>query len=530
MKQYIALLLIFFALKSAEAFCQDPDIERGMKEINTDVLWAQLGFLSSDWMEGREAYEKGAFLASDYIASMLMLYGIAPLGDAQNPTGMTSDKARSYFQNFTLIKTQPGDIQLLRIGTRTDNNTLWTDLTSNVDFVIRPGDQGIETEVPVVFAGYGFTDDSTGYNDLAKLNLKGRIILKIAGLPKFVKGYDNRERSYEIRNRLENKYKEAGAIGVLEFDPEAAVAGKPSLKEFMNMSPSEGNAWQGKPYARYSIPGKNFPDAFLHYQVSARVAGELLKGSGINLAEYIKKTDRNERTIIPELKGKSLYIKTTVTTSQVAVRNILGIMEGQNPDKYIVVGAHYDHIGMGNGYIWNGADDNGSGTVCVMTIAKAVASVGKKPENSIIFALWTAEEEGLLGSRHWVRNMDFPSENILLNINFDMISRYIADDDRKRVTMTYTDSYPWFRDITADNLKNYGIDLTVDYKPSDNPPGGTDHRAFVEAKIPVIRIKPGHREEYHTPKDEISTVNWDIMEKIVRIGFADTWNLANRKW
>ena len=255
MKQYLALFLIFFALESTEAFGQDTDTERGMKEITTDVIRAQLGFLSSDWMEGREAYEKGAFLASDYIASMLMLYGIAPFGDTQNRAGMTGDKVKSYFQNFTLIKTQPGDIQLLRIGTRTDNNTLWTDLTSNVDFIVRPGDQGLETEVPVVFAGYGFTDDSTGYNDLAKLNLEGRIILKIAGLPRFVKGYDNRERSYDIRNRLENKYKEAGAIGVLEFDPEATIIGKPSLKEFMNMSPSEGNAWQGKPYAQVFYSG-----------------------------------------------------------------------------------------------------------------------------------------------------------------------------------------------------------------------------------------------------------------------------------
>ena len=92
-----------------------------------------------------------------------------------------------------------------------------------------------------------------------------------------------------------------------------------------------------------------------------------------------------------------------------AVRNILGIIEGKNPDKFIVLGAHYDHVGIGNGYIWNGADDNGSGTVGVMTIAKAIMATGEKPENSIIFAFWTAEEEGLLGSRYYVRNPDVPS-------------------------------------------------------------------------------------------------------------------------
>jgi hypothetical protein len=93
--------------------------------------------------------------------------------------------------------------------------------------------------------------------------------------------------------------------------------------------------------------------------------------------------------------------------------------------------------------------------------------------------------------------------------------------------MTYTASCPKFRELTEKNLKKHNIGLDIDFQPSADPPGGTDHRAFVEAGIPVIRIKPGHREEYHTPMDEVSTVSWDIMEKIVRIGFADMWELAN---
>jgi Zn-dependent M28 family amino/carboxypeptidase len=96
--------------------------------------------------------------------------------------------------------------------------------------------------------------------------------------------------------------------------------------------------------------------------------------------------------------------------------------------------------------------------------------------------------------------------------------------------MTYTISYPVFKDITIANLKKYGIDLNVDYQPSADPPGGTDHRAFVAVGIPIIRFKPGHREEYHTPSDEFRAVNWDIMEKIIRINFTDVWDLANSDW
>jgi Zn-dependent M28 family amino/carboxypeptidase len=137
----------------------------------------------------------------------------------------------------------------------------------------------------------------------------------------------------------------------------------------------------------------------------------------------------------------------------VRVRNIIGIIEGTEPDQVIVLGAHYDHLGIGNGYIWNGADDNASGTVGVMTIAKAISESGKKPRKSIIIALWTAEEQGLLGSEYYVKNPGYPLKNLRLNMNFDMISRYIADNDPDKVIMTYTESCPGFRTILKIILK-----------------------------------------------------------------------------
>lgn len=234
--------------------------------------------------------------------------------------------------------------------------------------------------------------------------------------------------------------------------------------------------------------------------------------------------------MIPQLTNKTIYLKTAVKTTQVAVRNVIGLIEGNNPEQIIILGGHYDHMGMGNGYIWNGADDNGSGTVGVMTLAKAIMETGKKPEKSIIIALWTAEEEGLLGSRYYVENLPYPIKDLRLNVNFDMISRYVTDNEPKNVTMTYTSSCTGFKEMTKANLEKYGIDLIVDYQPSSDPPGGTDHRSFVTAGVPVMRFKPGHREEYHTPMDELRTINWDIMEKIIRISFANVWELANSDW
>ena len=260
----------------------------------------------------------------------------------------------------------------------------------------------------MVFTGYGYINDSIKYNDFNKLDVRGKYILKIAGFPKFVNETLDKEKAASLRSEMESRYKAMGIIGVLEFEPDAHVVGKPERKEFMNMSPAERVPQSGRPRARYSIPGKKNPDNLIKIQVSVKTANEILNGTGINPDDYIKKADKNEKYLIPDLKGKSIYFKSSIKTSQVAVRNILGIIEGKNPDKFIVLGAHYDHIGIGNGYIWNGADDNGSGSVGVMTIAKAIMATGEKPENSIVFAFWTAEEEGLLGSRYYVRNPELP--------------------------------------------------------------------------------------------------------------------------
>lgn len=533
MKYHLQTILAFSFFTIITLNGQISPVEKGLQVISADALKAQLGFLSSDWMEGREAGEKGEYLAADYIASMLRLYGIRPGGDFKVNKGQSGEmnkSDRTYFQNFILLKTLPTDEQILNIKSSEDKTEKSVALTWNVDFTLRPSDQSIEIDAPVVFAGYGYINDSLKYNDFNKLNVKGKFILKIAGLPKFISGTMNMEKTASARSEMEAKYKAMGVLGVLEYDPEAVVVGRPDRKDFMNMSPAEGTPSQGKQRARFTIPGKVNPENLIRISISVKSANEILQGTGIDAENYKNNADRKEKIIIPELRGKSIYLKSGVKTSQVAVRNIIGIVEGKNPEKYIVLGAHYDHLGIGNGYIWNGADDNGSGTVGVMTIARAVMATGEKPETGIIFAFWTAEEEGLLGSRYYVRNLDFPVNDLKLNMNFDMISRYISDDEPRKVTMTYTGSYSLFREITAVNLDKYKIDLLVDYQPSSNPPGGTDHRSFVEAGIPVIRFKPGHREEYHTPGDEAGTVNWDIMEKIIRICFTDTWDLANRKW
>ena len=512
-------------------YAQETPVEKGLRAITPDVIKAQLGFLASDWTEGRAAGEKGEFLSADYIASILQLYGVKPGGDQFRYTDQENSigkKGKTFFQNFVLLKSMPGEEQILKVKTVEGTTIKTTGFTYNVDFTLRSPASDIELEAPVVFAGYGFKNDKLKFNDFSKVDLKGKFIMKIKGTPVFANGQLSQLEISESEGEIEKLAKNSGAVGIIEIYPNSSVIGNPLQKDFNNMSPAEN--FPRSAFVTYSIPGKINPDNLIRIYASIKTANEILKGTGIVIEDYLKNADSNIPYAFSPMTGKSIFLKSTLINTSVAVRNVIGIIEGNNPDEVIVLGAHYDHMGMNNGYIWNGADDNGSGTVGVMTLAKAIMDTGKKPEKTIIIALWTAEEEGLLGSRYWIQNPTCPLKNVKLNVNFDMISRYISEQEPKKVTMTYTISCPGFKDITVVNLKKYGIDLIVDYQPSADPPGGTDHRSFVAVGIPIMRFKPGHREEYHTPGDALKTINWDIMEKIIRISFANVWELANTEW
>ena len=531
-KKFLSVLLFSFVFQSVTSGQITP-AERGLQAITPDALKSQLGFLASDWTEGRMAGEKGELISADYIASLLQLSGVKPGGDLLRTVNLTNTpeiSERSYFQTFILLKTIPGEEQVLRLKSIDGQLIKTSSFTYNVDFTLKAPSSSVEIEAPVVFTGYGFKNDRLKYNDIGKTDLKGKFILIVSGVPTFARGQITQAEIYSADRELEKMARDAGAVGIIEFNPNEKVVGNPARKDFSNMSPSEGIPRPFGTNAVYSVPGKKNADNLLRITVSAKTANEILSGSGIDIEDYIKKADTNTPYSFSPIIGKSIILKSACTTSSVAVRNVIGIIEGTNPDEVIVLGAHYDHLGMSNGYIWNGADDNGSGTVGVLTVAKAIMATGKKPGKTIIVALWTAEEEGLLGSRYYVQNLSYPLKNLKLNVNFDMISRYVNNEEPDKVTMTYTSSCTGFKDLTVSNLRKYGIDLIVDYQPSPDPPGGTDHRSFVAAGVPIMRFKPGHREEYHTPYDELSTVNWDIMEKIIKISFINIWDLANSKW
>ena len=213
------------------------------------------------------------------------------------------------------------------------------------------------------------------------------------------------------------------------------------------------------------------------------------------------------------------------------MNNILAIIPGKS-NEYVVVGAHYDHVGIGvavdGDSCYNGADDNASGVSAVLQVARAVKAMRRTPERSIIFAFWDGEEKGLLGSRHFVENCAFLS-HVSAYINFDMIGRGPVDNP-KHLTYFYTASHPVFGDWLKEDMMVRGFSFVPDYRAWDNPTGGSDNAHFAKNGIPIVWYHTEGHPDYHRPSDTADKIDYEKMVDITRAAFLCTWRLANEKY
>lgn len=545
MKKQFALFAL--VLTGIFAFAQ-TDVEKGLNAITTEAVKGQLEFLASDWMEGRAVGTKGEYMAGDYIASMFRVFGVQPFGDEVSTTptrremmaGVRPQRGKSYFQNFSLIQYEPGDEQSFSVISSSANSEKSVDSGYKTDFNVRTGAVGLSAKAPVVFAGYGFQPKEKGYDDLKGVNLAGKIAVILSGFPghqdtasaaykKFAPG--DRRAMFSLEREKTARLEKAGVIAIIQVNP----AADPMLSWAQNqVYPVKGAHYEAdKPLRTYydiamSMPADTLTGNIPVFMVTARLANEIIKGTGVSFAEFEKTAAAKMVPASRELAGKMVSFRTTVKSEVVKARNVIGYIEGEKKDEFIVVGGHYDHLGKWDGYIWNGADDNGSGTVGVMTIAKAFAATGKKPEKSVIFAAWTGEEKGLFGSKFFVQDALKKKMNIVLNLNYDMIARDTENDTAKnKADMSYTKSYRGIEEITKKNISDYKINLDMGYRGSESFGGGSDHAPFAQAGIPYFYFMAAMHPDYHQPSDELSKINWEKMTNIIRIGFLNTWEFAN---
>jgi len=578
---------LFAAVHPAEEKPQDPwkDFSRvhetqpvpedrrcGLESIRREEAGAILKFLSSDLLNGRETATPGHDIAAEFAATLFSIWGIRPAGDplAAKPGGMfdptpaAPSAGRSYFQEIEFKETLSSEGELvvvLQRGKHRETRTFFPDV--DYTFLARKN-QSISA--PVVFAGYGLQEDSLKLDEYRGLDVRGKIVMLITGTP----GKGNPESPFS-QGRLKEKYhparpsrhrlspkvklaRDKGALAVLlvERDPQADgdVAKKvldsrevddekPIVsRERRKLSPIESGEsmpWEALPYVR----------------ISRELADEILGFDNMSVQTVI---EAMETRLVPrskELSGISVTLNHRAKTQLVRSRNVLGFIEGSDPslkNEVVVIGAHLDHLGRKGDYIFNGADDNGSGSVAVLEVAEAFARNPRKPKRSILFALWTGEEVGLLGSRHYVSHPTFPLKKTVACLNLDMVSRKWETSRLKMINKAWRLGIPEkaIDEIDTDDLLTLSLDAgseavlkavtesnqylgtTIYIRRSESKMWGTDHAPFARADIPWIFFFAATTDDYHEPSDSFAKVSLDLIEKVSRLTYLSAFHLADR--
>lgn len=544
---YKSLLVIVLALFMIQLPAQNLSFkEKGIESIQLQSIKAQLDFLASDWMEGRETGEKGMFLSADYIASIFAMNGVEPFGDTElvypsreeRRKGGKIKKNRTYFQDFNLIRYQPGNEQILNITSRNGNSQTTFKASHRTDFALYGGGpSGLAISGDLVFVGYGISDPDKSYDDFKGIDVKGKIIVRLHGFPghkdtssvayKKFSDQGKAPRNYSSWNKNQTAQK-LGAAGVIQLITDNSRWNKNYPLRFDNEF-YEGDVPMPRNEWRMELQSDSLFNEPVDIMVTTAVWNHLFENSGVNPEAYEKRAENLSKNNSVILKNKSVDLEYNVKSELIKARNVLAWIPGKDTNRYIVCGAHYDHLGMYNGVIWNGADDNASGTVGVMEMAKAFKNSGQIPEISIVFAAWTGEEKGLLGSSYYVNDALKKKQNLVMNFNFDMISRDSPEDTAGiEIGIGYMKGRNDLKDMVLKNNKDFQLGLKINMRESEGKRGGSDYVPFAVKGVPFLGHYAGWHDDYHMPKDETSKTNYNKLRQIIRLSFANLWDVSTQ--
>jgi hypothetical protein len=554
----------------------------GFESITAKDSLAMLSYLSSDLMEGRETATRGYQLAAEYAASLFSLWKLKPAGDAPGMDRFqmmrrmgpeerpSTPQEKSYLQEFVMKEISNASTEIT-LEVRTGAQIKTRSFQSGVDFMSMPSTSG-SLEAPVVFAGYGITEKEIGWDDFKNLDIKGKIVLIISEAP----GKDDPKSPFQ-KKELKEKYFPPAAFGPFprarggfSKTQEIAKLGPAAILQVQN-SVKDSDMYKGfaaprrisddrpiinKPRRRLMIPGAGpeMPwESAPVITITREMANAILASTGQKIDDLKKKIEDANKPVSMEVPGTNLSLATTVKTTLVRGSNILAYLEGSDPglkNEVIVIGGHLDHLGKWEDYVFNGADDNGSGSVGVLNLARAFVTNPEKPKRSVLFCLWTGEEEGLLGSRYYVQNPAFPLDKTVAYINLDMISRPYDERSITRMArmMNVPDSSELVKKIRpanflsvsfsagagwADILRSadeyVGFDLFLrEAGGQDRGMGGSDHSSFASAKVPWVFYMAAMTEDYHQTSDSVDKVSGETIEKISRLVYLTAYALADK--
>ena len=534
-RRLLALLIgstLTFLLLSAGTEPAPPFAE-AVASITSAELQSDLYFLASDEMQGREINTPFNDIAALYLAHRFQSMGLQPVEDG------------AHFQYFTLVHAKLGKRNRLRI--RHSKSSFPITGTLKKDYFPFPLSAEGSVKAPLVFAGYGITAPEHDYDDYQELAAHRKIVVIMRHEP----GENDPQSPFD--GLLDSKYSEDfrkvlnaqdhGAAGVI-LVPDTANHSRRS-----NFSRHAKSVWPEDPsqhvYAlKIWAERIRIPVLFS----SAEFADRFLNTRGSKLDEIQKKIDQQHRPHSFELSGVEVTLEASLTREQTRVRNVLAYLPGSDPklkEEVVVVSAHFDHVGSRDGEIFNGADDDGSGTVGLLEVAQAYSLSPERPKRSLLFAAWNAEERGLLGSRYYVQTPLFPLAKTVAVFQMDMIGRNeeIPDPTNPRYhglekqtaaentnsvnILGYTRSND-LRDVVAASNRYVGLELKFRY---DNNSGNllrrSDNWPFLVHGVPALFFHTGLHPDYHQPTDTPEKINYAKLEKVVRLVFLSSWNAAN---
>jgi len=483
-------------------------LKQYQQSITPEELREHLFIFASDQYEGRETGELGQKLAAEYIARHFFEYGLeGPVDDNYNP----------YFQPVALSTVRVGNVRLVSPDYEAEVSS---DFAPMGRFNIDLEDAGL------VFGGYGI--ESEEYNDLEGLDLEGKGVVLIDGQPLDKDGEPLLESVPDITRRGRDLLQKGAAFLILTYPTEEEYRSK---SRFISR------------YSRASLSlGDSDPRIAANATFLASPEG-VARLFGQTPAAYFDRISEAGKAGAPlgAAFATTVDVRSEVQQLPVSSENVLGYLEGTDlKEELVVITSHYDHVGIIDGKIHNGADDDGSGTVGLLEIAEAftdAAKAGKRPRRSILFMTVTGEEKGLLGSRYYT-DMDpvFPLENTVTNFNIDMIGR--GDDEHAADSMFV---YIIGSNMLSTELHNiheqvaatFVPELLMDYKyNSKNDPQRfyyrSDHYNFAKNNIPVIFYFNGTHEDYHQHTDTPDKINYAALAKRAQLVFATAWEVANR--
>jgi hypothetical protein len=483
--------------------------------VEAGRLQAHLEFIASDELEGRDTPSRGLDLATLYVAAQLRLYGVEPAGEAG-----------TYFQALR-FETNTVDHAASRASVGDE------ELVPGTDFLVQSAGAPVRGEA--VYVGRGWAKADGSVDPYAGLDLKGKVAVAVMGGPE---GGPSPRRAPAGWKPPGAAAAERGAVGLVLVPSSDWVANWAARSK----APSRA--------ARPALApaGAQAPD--LPTVVLSKAAVERLFEGGPIAPQALLAAEPGQPlpTPAPLFNGKTVAFSAVGRREVRTANNVVGIVRGSDPAKaheMVAFGAHIDHIGTATGdqedKVYNGADDDGSGTVAILEIARAF-SLGRRPKRSALFVWHCGEEKGLLGSSHFVENPTVKLADIVAQLNIDMIGRSRAEGDAnpRNAGLTGPDavyvvgSNKMSSDLfqLSERVNDGFLKLEFDYKyddPNDRERifFRSDHYNYARKGIPIVFFFSGIHAEYHHVDDEVGLIDFAKLEKVARTVYATGWALAN---